>query len=250
MCTQPSKQDPQKRGSKNVDVGQALLKNAPPGPLINSWFFFLTKERGKHGSPIFVFSFWGPYSSRKNFFCLSKIYSQVFFWNSKWVAQKTGKKTNILVVSWLFFPFGLLMVTFRLHIPCCLQMCHSSLFLSFFVRFFFFAVVVFHCFFPNLSLLCSLLFVLLFVFPAFSLCGTKTRSNHWEPNNLKLCFLMFCFDACILPLSLGADNNPYTRPREQPLKMVVVCLVFSFVLQKWSSLQDENIDGDQKTQLN
>ena len=89
-------------------------------------------------------------------------------------------------------------------------------FLSSVVVFFFFAVVVFHCFFPALSLFCSLLFILLFVFPAFSLCVTKTQIKSQKTPISEILFLMFCFGACILTLSFGPYNNPYSAQRTTP----------------------------------
>ena len=78
---------------------------------------------------------------------------------------------------------------------------------------FFFLVVGFRFLFPSLSLLCSLFLILLFLFPAFSLCVTKNRSNH---RISEIFILMFCFGACILALSFGPAKNPYSAQRTTP----------------------------------
>ena len=66
------------------------------------------------------------------------------------------------------------MVTVRLHIPCFLQMCHSSCFFTFGVLYFFFLVVVF-LFFVSIFV-----FIVLFTFDSvvslsciLSLCDKK-----------------------------------------------------------------------------
>ena len=104
-------------------------------------------------------------------------------------------------------PYGLLMVTYRLRIPCSLQKCHSSCF-------FYFRCFVFLLFGGCVSFIVSIfVFVVLFAFDFvvffflhFSLCDQKTRSNHRISEML---ILMFCFGACILAFSLGPAKNPY-----------------------------------------
>ena len=103
-------------------------------------------------------------------------------------------------------PFGLLMVTYRLRMPCSLQKCHSSCFLllvfCFSSSWWLCFVVCFHvclyCAFCKLDFVVS--------FSAFFLCDQKTRSNH---RISEMFILMFCFGACILAFSLGPAKNPY-----------------------------------------
>ena len=107
-----------------------------------------------------------------------------------------------------------------------------SLILAFLVSF-----LCYYCFrwfrvFLPLILLCSLFFILLFVFPAFTLCVTKTRSNHRKPQNLKFCFWCFasvCGFQCWCEITTWWCLHPdiFTWPREEPLKMVFVCLCFA-----------------------
>ena len=124
-----------KRGPKNVSAEQALYKNVPlGGPQINPRPFcgrqtsenVVFRERGVFGKmPIL-------HSSAVLGRTPPTKYSQGFLDFSRG-GQKTGKNQCFLVVSCGFFFFlcRLLMVTCRLDIPSCLQMCHSSL-LSYF----------------------------------------------------------------------------------------------------------------------
>ena len=132
--------------------------------------------------------------------------------NSEGVAKKQGK-TFFLVVSCLFFPFRLLMVTCRLHIPCLWHMCHSSLLSYFCCYFFLYLYCALYFSFSSLSLLYSFL------------VRQKPRSNH---KISEILIFMFCFGACITTLPLGPDNNP-TRAKEEPLQMVFLgpCLLLS-----------------------
>ena len=125
--------------------------------------------------------------------------------------QKQGKNR----VFWLshvrifFFPFRLLMVTCRLDIPSCLQMCHSSLFS-------YFCCYVFLLCGGCVSLfLFIFIFVVFFTFHSSLLVWQKHRSNH---KISQILIVIFCFGACIPTLSLGPDNNP-TRPREGTLQL-------------------------------
>ena len=135
--------------------------------------------------------------------------------------QKKGK-TRVFWLSHVrvFFPFRLLMVTCRLDIPSCLQMCHSSL-LSYFCCY-----VFLFCGGCVSLFLFIFIFVVLFTFHSVvSLCcllswWTKTRSNH---KISQILIVIFCFGACIPTLSLGPDNSP-TWPREEPLNCFFSCL--------------------------
>ena len=95
------------------------MKEMPPRPLI--------KKTGKIGfadfrvlnfRPIFHLSVWFLVFSEE-------LFSRFFGTLNGW--PKTGKKQGFwLSRDCLFCPFGPLMVTFRLHIPCCLQMCEGQ----------------------------------------------------------------------------------------------------------------------------
>ena len=146
-------------------------------------------------------------------------YSQGFLDFSRG-GQKTGKNQCVFgCLMWFFFPlYRLLMVTCRLHIPSCLQMCHSSL-LSYL-----------WCYVILLSGGCVSLFLFIFiclVFITFHLVVCLCCFLSWCDRNpdqirkyLQILIVLFCFGGCIPTLSLGPDNNP-TRPREEPLKKFV-----------------------------
>ena len=87
--TEPLKLDPPKRGSKNFAVDQALSKRCP-GPLF--FLFLSSKNRGRLGFQIFVFSIFGPFFTRRCSFRRRKITLKVL-WNSEGVA-KTGKNKD------------------------------------------------------------------------------------------------------------------------------------------------------------
>ena len=132
------------------------------------------------------------------------------------------KQVFFCCLVWFFCPFRLLMVTCRLHIPCCWLMCHSSL-LSYFC-----CCVFFLCGGCVSLFLCIFIFIVLFTFHSvlclcciLSLAMTrKNRSNH---KISEILIFMFCFGACIPALPLGPDNNP-TRAREEPLQMFIFAL--------------------------
>ena len=82
---------------------------------------------------------------------------------------------------------------------------------SFVVVLFFFAVVVFRCFYSSLSLLCSLLFIQFFVFALFSL-GVPPRSNHKVSEILISCSASVPasphFHLAQIITLLGPEKNP------------------------------------------
>ena len=129
--------------------------------------------------------------------------------------QTTGKNQGFfVVVSCLFYfhfvsSWSPVVFTYLVVCKCVIHPC----FLTFIVMFSFFAVVVFSCFYSSLCLLCSLLFIQLFVFAVFSLGVRKTQTK-WE--NIS----QFCFHACAsvpasphfhlaqLIILLGPEKNP------------------------------------------
>ena len=110
------------------------------------------------------------------------------------------------VSSWSPFVFIYLVVC-----KCVINLC----FLSFVVMFLFFAVVVFHCFFSSLSLLCSSLFIQLFLFPALGSWCDKKPDQITE-------YLKFSFScSASVPASTHFHFTQIitpTWPREEPLK--------------------------------
>ena len=79
-------------------------------------------------------------------------------------------------------------LTYLLVCKCVIHPC----FLTFVVMFSFFAVVVFPCFYSSLSLLCSLLFIQLFLFAVFSLGVTKTQIKSQNISNFDCHLLLRC----------------------------------------------------------
>ena len=153
-----------------------------------------------------------------------KRYSQGFLELPRGGQKNRGKQGFFVVVSCLcvyVFSFRLLMVTCRLHIPCCLQMCHSSL-LSYY-----------YCYVFLLCGGCVSLFLFIFIFAVFftfhsvvCLCCLLSwceKTPDQMRKYLTILFSCLCFGACTPTLSLGPTNNP-TRPREEPLEMVYFCL--------------------------
>ena len=165
-----------------------------------------------------MFSNFGPFSTRGFFVVFRKMFLKVF-WNSEWVAKTQGTKKMFFGCLLSFFGgvfFHVVSLCSRFVIMClllCECVIHPCI-LSFVVMFFFFAVVVFHCFFPALSLLCYVCFILLFFVSAFSLLKTQTKSQNAPIS--EILFLMFCFGACILTLPLGPANNPYSAQWTTP----------------------------------
>ena len=142
--------------------------------------------------------------------------------------QKTGKNQGFLVVSCacFFFPFRLLMVTCRLDIPSCLQVCHSSL-LSY---------CCCYVFLLSGGCVSLFLFILSFVvFFAFHLVVCLCCLLSWcdrNPDQITKYLKFWLSSSASVPasphfLSLGPDNNP-TRPREEPLKKFVFCCLDSW----------------------
>ena len=159
---------------------------------------------------------------------LPKKYSQGFLELPRG-GQKPGKsKGFFVVVSCLFFPFRLLMVACRLHIPCCLQMCHSSLLSHFYCYVF---VLCGGCVFLFLFIFMS---VVLFNFHSVVCLCCLLSWCEKNPDQMRkyltILFSCLCFGACIPTLSLGSINNP-TRPGEEPLEMVYFCLASCSFLQ-------------------
>ena len=95
-----------------------------------------------------------------------------------------GNKGFLVVLCACFFPFvsswSPVVLTHLVVCNCVIHPC----FLTLVVMFSFLAVVVFPCFYSSLSLLCSLLFIQLFVFAVFSLGVTKT---HVQSIDLQFC---------------------------------------------------------------
>ena len=129
--------------------------------------------------------------------------------------QKTGKNQGFFgcLMCVFFFPFRLLMVTCRLDIPSCLQMCHSSL-LSYFCCYVF--LLCGGC----VSLfLCIFIFVVLFTFHSVvSLCCLlswcdKTQIKSQNISNFDCHLLLRClhphtFDLAQIITLLGQEKNP------------------------------------------
>ena len=134
--------------------------------------------------------------------------NSVFIKNKKHKILKRveGQQPQNTRAGFFCCPFGLLMVMYRLRIPCSLQKCHSSCFLLSVFCVSSFWWFLFRLLFPLLSFLCSLFLILLFMFLHFSLCDQKNRSNH---RISEMFILMLCFGACILAFSLGPAKNPY-----------------------------------------
>ena len=148
----------------------------PPRPLINS-SFSCHQKTGENRVFRFLCSPFSAHFSLVGVFFLSppKTYPQGFV-ELRRGGQKTGENKFFgCPVTVFFVPFGLLMVTFRLHVPCSLQMCHSTWF-SYFRRFVF--LLLGSCVLLFLSIfvfIVFLLLMLLLLFPAFSLGVTKTQ---------------------------------------------------------------------------
>ena len=169
----------QKRGPKKGPAEQALYKNVPlGGPQINPRPFcgrqtsenVVFRERGDFGKmPIL-------HSSAVLGRTPPTKYSQGFLDFSRG-GQKTGKKQCFLVVSCGFFFLSIVsswspvVFTYLLAYKCVIHPC----FLTCDVMLSFFAVVVFPCFYSSLYVLCSLLFIWLFVFVVFCLGVTETQ---------------------------------------------------------------------------
>ena len=116
------------------------------------------------------------------------------FWNSQGVAKKREKPGFLWLsqVHVLIVPFRLLMVTCRLDIPSCCKCFIRPCILIFVVMLFFFAVGLFPCVYPSLSLLRSLFCVQLFVFAVFSLGVTKTKIKSQNISNFDCHLLLRC----------------------------------------------------------
>ena len=119
----------QKRGSNKLRRTRSIKKSSP-GPQINARPF-----RGPKTWENIVFSDLGDFSypriSHSSVVSGRHLADQIFrrFFGTPKEWPKTGKNPWFFWLSHVrvFFPFRLLMVTRRLHIPCWLQMCHSSL---------------------------------------------------------------------------------------------------------------------------
>ena len=111
--------------------------------------------------------------------------------------QKTGKNQGFFgclmcVFFLIFFHFvsssSPVVLAYLLVCKCVIHPC----FLTFVVMFSFFAVVVFPCFYSSLYLLCSLLFIQLFVFAVFSLGVTKIQIKSQNISNFDCHLLLRC----------------------------------------------------------
>ena len=168
-----------KKGGRKTPPSNKVYKKTPPrGPQINARPFC-----GQRTWENIVFSDLGDFNyprishssavSRRHL--TDQIFSRFFGTPKGW--PKKGKTRVFLVVSCACFFFHFVsswspvVLTYLVVCKCVIRPC----FLTFVVMFSFFAVVVFPCFYSSLSLLCSLLFIQLFVFAVFSLGVTKTR---------------------------------------------------------------------------
>ena len=225
-CTQ--KRSSKKRSEKTSPPNKLLYKNVPlGGPQINPRPFcgrqtlenVVFRERGDSGKC--------PFCTRRPFWAAPRRPNILkVFWIFQGVAKKQGKTSVFLVVSCaVFFLYRLLMVTCRLDIPSCLQMCHSSL-LSYF-----------WCYVFLLSGGCVSLFLFIFILLVviiFHLVVLSSLSSLlvWQKpkSNQKISqilIVIFCFGACIPTLSLGPDNNPYSAKRRTSQK---ICFFVAFML--------------------
>ena len=131
-------------------------------------------------------------------------YSQGFFGTPKGWPKNRDKTGCFLVVSCACVLFHFVsswspvVLTYLLVCKCVIHPC----FLTFVFMFSFFAVVVFPCFYSYLSLLCSLLFIQLFLFAVFSLGVTKTQIKSQNISNF-VCYLLL---RCLHP-------HTFTWPR-------------------------------------
>ena len=117
-----------KEGRKTFPSNKIYKKRPPRGPQINgqkTWQNIVFSDLGDFSYPRILHS-----SAVSGRHLADQIFSR-FFGTPKGWPKKQGK-TRVFWLSHVrvFFPFRLLMVTCRLGIPCCLQMCHSS-FLSY-----------------------------------------------------------------------------------------------------------------------
>ena len=176
--------------------GTRSLKNAPlGGPQMNSrpfcgpqtWENVVFFDLGDFSYPR------TPHSSAVSGRTSPTKYSQGFLELPRG-GQKTGKKQGFFgcLMCVFFFHFvsswSPVVLTYLLVCKCVIHPC----FLTFVVMFSFFAVVVFPCFYSFLSLLCSLLFIQLFLLAVFSLGVTKTQIKSQNISNFDCHLLLRC----------------------------------------------------------
>ena len=122
-----------------------------------------------------------------------QIFSRFFGFFKGW--PKNREKPvffGCLMCRFFFFLYRLLMVTCRLDIPSCLQMCHSSLLSYFWCYVFLLSGGCVSLFYSSLFFLCSLLFIWLFVFVVFSLGVTETQIKSENISNFDCHLLLRC----------------------------------------------------------
>ena len=175
-----------------------------------------------------MFSIEGAFFSWKCFFVFEDLFSR-FFGKSEWVAKNREKKqefSDAIVLLAILSPYGHLSSSYPSSCNGCIDHC----FLALVVLFFLFSAHPCRSFFPPLSSLCSLFFILLFVFPAFTLCMTKKPDQITESPSIWMLFFMFCFGLWI-SMSIPHNNNLVVRAswhfhlaQIKTLKMVFGCL--------------------------
>ena len=126
------------------------------------------------------------------------------------MAKKQGKTSFLGCLFPFYFLGGVFHVVslcsgfvfmYLLLCECVIHPCFLS-FVAFFLLWWLCFIVSFQlCFYY------VLLLIILFALPAFSLCVTKSQIKSQKAQISEILFLMFCFGACILALSLGPQNG-------------------------------------------